>query len=102
MISLNHALTNSGLILEVDDNQLFSKPLIIYNFFDKNAENKIINNKIFIKLGSESSLSFIDFYRCENNIKYFNNSIHNYTIQKNAVLKKYNINDSLDSSYNYN
>ena len=102
MISLNHALTNSGLILEVDDNYLFSKPLIIYNFFDKNAENKIINNKIFIKLGSESSLSFIDFYRCENNIKYFNNSIHNYTIQKNAVLKKYNINDSLDSSYNYN
>ena len=95
MILLNHALTNDGIILEIDDNYLFNKPLIIYNFFDKLSENKIINNKVFISLGNESSLSFIDFYKCENNIKYFNNTIHNYTIKKNAVLKKFSINASL-------
>jgi len=102
MISLNHALTNDGIILEIDDNYLFNKPLVIYNLFDKLSENKIVNNKVFISLGNESSLSLVDFYKCENNIKYFNNTIHNYTINKNSILKKFSINAALDNSYNYN
>ena len=102
MLSLNHALTNDGIVLDIENNYSFNKPLVVYNLFDKTAENKIINNKIFISLGDKSNLCMIDFYRCENNIKYFNNTIHNYTIKKNATLKKYNINDSLDNSYNYN
>ena len=102
MISLNHALVNDGVILDVDDKYLFKKPLIIYNLFNKDAENKIINNKVFISLGEGTNLSLIDFCKCENNIKYFNNSIHNYTIKKNSTLKKFNINTGIDNSYNYN
>jgi len=102
MISLNHALVNDGIIFEIDNNYSFNKPLIIYNFFDEAADNKIINNKVFISLGENSNLSLVDFYKCENIFKYFNNTIHNYTIKKNAVLKKFSINASLDSSYNYN
>ena len=101
MISLNHALANDGIILEIDDNYSFNKPLVIYNLFDQNAFNKIINNKIFISLGEESNLSVVDFFRCENDVKYFNNTIHNYTIKKNSSLKKFSINDALDNSYNY-
>ena len=101
MISLNHALANDGIILEIDDNYSFNKPLVIYNLFDQNAFNKIINNKIFISLGEESNLSIVDFFRCENDVKYFNNTIHNYTIKKNSSLKKFSINDALDNSYNY-
>tara|TARA_B110000008_G_scaffold277888_1_gene320268 strand:- start:343 stop:1626 length:1284 start_codon:yes stop_codon:yes gene_type:complete len=102
LILLNHALANDGILLEVGDNYSFNKPLVIYNFFDKTAENKIINNKFFISLGEKSNLSIVDFYRCEDSIKYFNNTIHNYTIKKNATLKKFSINDNLDNSYNYN
>jgi len=102
MISLNHALVNDGIIFEIDNNYSFNKPLIIYNFFDEAADNKIINNKVFISLGENSNLSLVDFYKCENIFKYFNNTIHNYTIKKDAVLKKFSINASLDSSYNYN
>ena len=101
MISLNHALANDGIIFEIDNNYLFNKPLIIYNFFDEAADNKIINNKVFISLGENSKLSLVDFYKCENVFKYFNNTIHNYTIKKNAVLKKFSINANLDNSYNY-
>ena len=102
MISLNHALANDGIILEIDDNYSFNKPLVIYNLFDQNAFNKIINNKIFISLGEESNLCIVDFFRCENDVKYFNNTIHNYTIKKNSSLKKFSINDALNNSYNYN
>ena len=102
LISLNHALVHDGVILQVEDDYSFIKPLVIYNFFDETAEEKIINNKVFISLGNNSNLSLVDFYKCENNIKYFNNTINNYTIKKNAILKKFTINSDLDKSYNYN
>jgi len=102
MISLNHALVNDGIVLEIEDNYSFNNPLIIYNFFDKKVENKILNNKVFISLGSKCSLTLVDFYKCENNIKYFNNTVHNYTIKKDAIFKKFSINASLESSYHYN
>ena len=79
LILLNHALTNDGILLDIEDNYTFNKPLVIYNFFDKAAENKIINNKFFISLGEKSNLSLVDFYRCEDNIKYFNNTIYRNT-----------------------
>ena len=102
MISLNNALTNDGIILEIKDDYEFRKPLIIYNLFDDISNNKIINNKVFIKLGNNSKLSLIDFYASEGKIKYFNNNIHNYNIQKKAILKKFNITDNLENSYSYN
>ena len=102
MILLNHALTNDGITLEVDDNYSFNKPLIIYNFFNEISENKIINNKVFISLGNEAKLCLVDFYQSENNIKYFNNIIHNYDIKKKAIFKKFSINANSDNSYNYN
>jgi len=101
LTSLNHALVNDGIFLEIEDNYSFNKPLIIYNFFNKFSENKIINNKSFISLGENSKLSLLEYYKAEDSIKYFNNTIHNYSIQKNAILKKFSADSNLDNSYNY-
>ena len=102
LISLNHALVNDGIFLEIKDNYSFNKPLIIYNFFNKSSENKIINNKSFISLGKNSKLSLLECHKAEDGIKYFNNAIHNYSIQKNAILKKFNIDNNLDRlKYNH-
>jgi len=99
--ALNHALVNDGIFLKIEDDYSFKKPLIIYNFFNKFSENKIINNKSIILLGNNSKLSLLECYRAESDIKYFNNTIHNYSIQKNAILKKFSIDNNLDNSYNY-
>jgi len=101
LTSLNHALVNDGIFLEIEDNYSFNKPLIIYNFFNKFSENKIINNKSFISLGKNSKLSLLEYYKAEDSIEYFNNTIHNYSIQKNAILKKFSTNSNSDNSYNY-
>jgi len=101
LTSLNHALVNDGIFLEIEDNYSFNRPLIIYNFFNKFSENKIINNKSFISLGENSKLSLLEYYKAEDSIKYFNNTIHNYSIQKNAILKKFSTNSNSDNSYNY-
>jgi len=101
LTSLNHALVNDGIFLEIEDNYSFNKPLIIYNFFNKSSENKIINNKSFISLGKNSKLNLLEYYKAEDSIKYFNNTIHNYLIRKNAILKKFSTDSNLDNSYNY-
>jgi len=101
LTSLNHALVKDGIFLEIEDNYSLNKPLIIYNFFNKSSENKIINNKSFISLGKNSKLSLLEYHKAEDGIKYFNNTIHNYSIQKNAILKKFSIDNNLDYSYNY-
>jgi len=101
LTSLNHALVNDGIFLEIEDNYSLNKPLIIYNFFNKFSENKIINNKSFISLGKNSKLNLLEYYKAEDSIKYFNNTIHNYSIQKNAMLKKFSIDNNLDNSYGY-
>jgi len=101
LISLNHALVNDGIFLEIKDNYSFNKPLIIYNFFSKSSENKIINNKSFISLGKNSKLSLLEYYKDEDGVKYFNNTVHNYSIQKNAILKKFSTDNNLHNSYNY-
>jgi len=101
LTSLNHALVNDGIFLEIEDNYSLNKPLIIYNFFNKFSENKIINNKCFISLGKNSKLSLLEYYKAEDSIKYFNNTIHHYSIQKNSILKKFSIDNNLDNSYNY-
>jgi len=99
--TLNHALVSDGIILEVDDNYFFKKPLIIYNFFDIFSKDKIINNKFFISLGNNSKLDIIDYFKSQEQVKYFNNTVHNYFVKKNSILKKFNINNNLDNSYNY-
>ncbi len=101
LASLNHALVYDGIFLEIEDNYSFNKPLVIYNFFNKSSENKIINNKCFISLGKNSKLDVLECYKAENSIKYFNNTIHHYSIQENAILKKFSMNKNFDNSYNY-
>jgi len=101
LTSLNHALVNDGIFLEIEDNYSLNKPLIIYNFFNKSSENKIINNKSFISIGKNSKISLLEYSKAENSIKYFNNTIDNYSIQKNSILKKFSIDNNLDNSYNY-
>lgn len=101
LTSLNHALVHDGIFLEIEDNYSFNKPLVIYNFFNKSSENKIINNKCFISLGKNSKLNVLECYKSEDSIKYFNNTIHHYSIHKNSILKKFSINENLDNSYYY-
>jgi len=99
--ALNHALVNDGIFLKIEDDYSFKKPLIIYNFFNKFSENKIINSKNFITLGKNSKLSLLEYYKAEAGIKYFNNTIDSYSIQKNSILKKFSIDNNLVNSYNY-
>ena len=46
---LNKALSIGGFVLEIKENYKCKKPMIIYNYFTSNLDNKIINNSNKIK-----------------------------------------------------
>ena len=45
LINLNHALSDKGYFLSIDDNYKFKKVLIIYNIFTKNLYENFLNQK---------------------------------------------------------
>ena len=58
---LNKALSIGGFYLEIQDNYKCKRPIIIYNYFTSNLDNKIINNSNKIKLNQNSELSLIEY-----------------------------------------
>ena len=58
---LNKALSLGGFNLEIKKNYKCKKPIIVYNFFTSNLENKIINNSNKIKLNQNSELTMLEF-----------------------------------------
>ena len=66
LVCLNHALAENGYSLEVEKNYKFKKVLVIYNFFTKDIQNKILNNKSngFFHKYLKGNLSFNSDYSC--------------------------------------
>ena len=52
-ICLNHALSNNGYYLEIQEGYKFEKVLVIYNLFTKDLSNQILNNKNKIVVGKK-------------------------------------------------
>ena len=83
---LNKALSIGGFNLEVQQNYKCKKPIIIYNYFTANLNNKIINNSNKIKVSQNSELTLIEYNICEKS-KFIKNTFEIINIGKGAVLK---------------
>ena len=73
LYSLNKALSSGGSDLVIKENYKCKKPIIIYNYFSSNLDDKMINSSNKIKLEQNSELTLIEY-----NIS-----------EKNKFLKKY-------------
>ena len=89
LICLNHALADGGFVLEIEKNYKLKKVLVIYNFFTKEIENKILNYKNKIILNENSEAHIIDYGI--NSSKFINNVYENVILKKKAKLKSINI-----------
>ena len=70
---LNRALSLGGYNLEVHKNYKCKKPIVIYNYFTSNLDNKIINSSNKINLNQNSELTLIE-YNIDNKSKFFKNT----------------------------
>ncbi len=91
LIHLNNALAYGGYFLEISKKYKFKKPLVIYNFFLDNLENRIVNNKNLLVLNDEVDL---DLLEVSSDISEKNFIYNNYTkieVGENSSLKNYTL-----------
>jgi Fe-S cluster assembly protein SufD len=98
---LNNALSSGGFSLEVTKNYKLKKPLIIYNYFSKDLENKILNNKNSIKLNEGSELTLIDYNDGHAQSNFIKNTVDIVSLDDSAVLKNILVHESKSNGHFY-
>ena len=68
MLSMNLAFLDRGYSFQITED--LTKPLVIYNFFNNDLENKIISNSNFIRI-SNSKIKIIELNIDKSKSKYF-------------------------------
>ena len=99
LIHLNHALSNNGFSLEIEDGYKFKKVLIIYNLFTKDLKENILNSRNKIKIGKNSELHAIDFVENDSKYKFMNNVYENIILESNAVYRNICIQNDKSEGY---
>jgi Fe-S cluster assembly protein SufD len=103
LVSLNNALIASYIGVTVKESYSLNKPLIIYNITTKELKSTAINLKTDIVLEKNSNLKLINLFddNSENN---FINTVQNFDIAQDAILKNYKIDHKKNSNikYSYN
>ncbi len=97
---LNRALSLGGINLEIQKNYKCKKPIIIYNYFTSNLDNKIINNSNKIKLNQNSELILIE-YNIGEKSKFIKNTFEKVIIDKDAIFKNISIQKKKSNGYFY-
>ena len=96
---LNRALSLGGFNLEIQKNYRCNKPIVIYNYFSSNLDNKI-NNSNKIKLNQNSELILIEFNIGEES-KFFKNTFEQVVVEKDAILKNIMVQSTKSNGYFY-
>ena len=97
---LNKALSLGGFNLEIQNNYKCKKPIVIYNYFTTNLDNKIINNSNKVKLNQNTELTLIE-YNIGEKCKFFKNTFEKIDIGKGSVLKSLIIQKTKSNGYCY-
>ena len=99
LICLNHALSNKGYDIEIEDNYKFKKALIIYNLFTEDLKENILNSRNKIKIGKSAELHTIDLVINDSKYKFINNVYENIILENNAVYKNICIQNKKNDGY---
>ena len=100
LYNLNKALSLGGFSLEVQKDYKCKKPIIIYNYFTSDLDNKIINNSNQIKLRQNSELTLIE-YNMNEKSKFFKNTFENINIEQGSLFKSITIQKNKSNGYFY-
>jgi Fe-S cluster assembly protein SufD len=98
---LNNALSSGGFSLEVTKNYKLKKPLIVYNYYSKDLENKILNNKNSITLNEGSELTLIDYNDGHVQSNFIKNTVDLVSLDESAVLKNILVQESKSNGHFY-
>ena len=99
LIHLNHALSNKGYFLEIEENYKLKKVLVIYNLFTEDLRENILNSRNKIKVGKNSELHTIDLVVNKSKFKFINNVYENVILENNSICKNICIQNKKSEGY---
>ncbi len=99
LICLNHALSDKGYHIEIEDNYKLKKALIIYNVFTEDLKENILNSRNKIKIGKNCELHTIELVINDSKYKFINNVYENIILENNAVYKNICIQNEKNDGY---
>ena len=100
LVDLNNAFTNRYYKIVVKENYSLKKPLIIYNTTNNNLNFKNINLRLDFLLKKNSYLKLVDISN-DLSEKNFINTICNFELNKDSILKNYKIDQKINSNIKY-
>ena len=100
LYSLNKALSLGGYNLEVQKNYKCKRPIVIYNYFTSNLDNKIINNSNKIKLEQNTECTLIE-YNIDEGCKFLKNTFEVVEIDNGSILKSITLQKTKSNGYFY-
>ena len=100
LIDLNIALSNKHSKILIKKGYSFKKPLIIYHLTNEKMKSKNINLRLDFELEQNSTLKLIDFFS-DDSEKNFMNIFYNFNLDRDAILKNYKIDRSLNKNLKY-
>ena len=100
LVSLNNALILTYIKMTIKESYSLNKPLIIYNVTTKDLKSTVLNFKIEIILEKNSSLKLVSL-SSDSSEDNFINIVQNFNIEKDAVLKNYQIDNKQNSNIKY-
>ena len=100
LIDLNIALSNKHFKILIKKGYSLKKSLIIYHLTNEKMKSKNINLRLDFELEQNSSLKLIDFFS-DDSEKNFMNIFYNFNLDRDAILKNYKIDKSLNKNLKY-
>tara|TARA_B100001769_G_scaffold12096_1_gene8352 strand:+ start:1153 stop:2403 length:1251 start_codon:yes stop_codon:yes gene_type:complete len=99
LVHLNHALSDKGYLLEVNDNYKFRKILVIYNLYTDKLNENILNSKNMIIVGKNSELHTLELTVNESKNFFLNNVYENIILDDSAIFKNISIQNEKSQGY---
>ncbi|WP_440928974.1 SufB/SufD family protein [Candidatus Pelagibacter sp.] len=100
LIDLNIAFSNKHFKILIKKDYSLKKPLIVYHLTNEKMKSKNINLRLHFELGQNSSLKLIDFFN-DDSEKNFMNIFYDFNLDRDAILKNYKIDKSLNKNLKY-
>ena len=97
--ALNTAFTQTGIFIQVPDNQVIEKPVMIHYIADGREENVAIQPRVLITVGKNSQVTFLDKTDTIGQGYSFNNLVNEIYVGENAHVKHFKIQHDTESSF---
>ena len=97
----NTAGWNHGVFIQLSDNVVVDKPVIIYHIVNGTAGEIISANRNLIVIGKNSELTIIEKYDSVGQANHFTNLVSEIVVNENAGLNLYSIQNDSGNRFQY-